>query len=88
MNDTRNRRCDTSLNIMQFGALLKRLAADDRGQDLVEYGLLAAIIGIAGYLLFPQIEAAMEAAYESWGADAYDAWCPADPGGEELCSTE
>src|SRR6188474_346963 len=31
---------------VQFGTLLKQLAADDRGQDLVEYGLLAAIIAV------------------------------------------
>ena len=73
---------------MQFGTLLKQLAADDRGQDLVEYGLLAAIIAVAGYLLFPQIEAAMQAAYQSWGADSYDVWCPDDPGGGVTCSTE
>lgn len=73
---------------MQFGLLLKRLVVDDDGQDVVEYGLLAAIIGIAGYLLFPQIENAMEAAYQSWGAESYDLWCPDDPGGAATCSTE
>ena len=73
---------------MQVGTLLKQLAVDDRGQDLVEYGLLALIVAVAGIIFFPQIQAAMQAAYESWGADSYDAWCPDDPGGGVACSTE
>jgi Flp pilus assembly pilin Flp len=73
---------------MNIVKLVRQLVVDDRGQDVVEYGLLAAMIGIAGYLLFPQIEAAMEAAYESWGAESYDIWCPDDPGGGTTCSVE
>jgi Flp pilus assembly pilin Flp len=73
---------------MKLQALLVHLVVDDRGQDLVEYGLLAAIIGIAGILVFPQIEAAMDAAYSTWADGAYDQWCPDDPGGVEQCSEE
>jgi Flp pilus assembly pilin Flp len=60
-------------------ALFFRLVVDDRGQDLIEYGLLASIIGIAGILLFPTIEAKMSAAYATWTGGAYADWCPDDP---------
>jgi Flp pilus assembly pilin Flp len=73
---------------MKVFAVLKQLVFDDRGQDLVEYGLLASIIAIAGYLLFPQIKTAMDAAYSSWTTGAYNQWCPDDPGGGATCSTE
>jgi len=35
--------------------LFVRFLRDDRGQDLIEYGLLASIIAVAGALLFPVI---------------------------------
>ena len=31
------------------------MASDERGQDLIEYALLAGMIGLAGYLVLPQI---------------------------------
>jgi Flp pilus assembly pilin Flp len=71
---------------MNLKALFVRLAAEDRGQDLIEYGLLAAIIGIAGILVFPTIEAKMSAAFSSWTTGAYNDWCPDDPGGGTKCS--
>ena len=66
---------------MSLRALFVRLVADDRGQDVIEYGLLAAIIGIAGILVLPAIGDAMGTAYSAWGADSYEIWCPDDPGG-------
>lgn len=64
---------------MRLQALLIRLAVDDGGQDLVEYGLLAAIIGIVGVLVFPVIATKMDAAYLAWTGGAYADWCPDDP---------
>jgi Flp pilus assembly pilin Flp len=64
------------------------LAVDDHGQDLVEYGLLASIIAIAGILLMPQIQAAMNALFSSTTTGAYNDWCPKDPGGGTVCSSE
>ena len=61
---------------------------DDRGQDVIEYGLLAAIIGVAGILVMPLIENAMDAAFTSWTTGAYTDWCPKDPGGGAVCSVE
>jgi Flp pilus assembly pilin Flp len=52
---------------------------DDRGQDLIEYALLAAIIGIAGSLVLPQIGPKMGGAFSSWGGQVYNAWTPSDP---------
>jgi Flp pilus assembly pilin Flp len=59
--------------------IFRRFLADERGQDLVEYGMLAAIIGIAGYLVLPLIGPKMAAAFQSWGVNTYNAWQPADP---------
>jgi Flp pilus assembly pilin Flp len=60
--------------------LLRRLVSDEQGQDLVEYGLLASIVGIASLLAFSSIPDKMEDAFKSWGQDAYDRWQPSDPG--------
>ena len=73
---------------MTLKALFLRLVVDDRGQDLIEYGLLASIIGIAGILVFPTIEAKMSAVYVTWTGGAYADWCPDDPGGGATCSVE
>ena len=56
-----------------------RLFRDDQGADLVEYGLLASIIAIAGVLAFPSIFAKLDAAFETWGQNVYNAWVPDDP---------
>jgi Flp pilus assembly pilin Flp len=71
---------------MKRVSLLRQLVFDETGQDLLEYGLLAGIVGIAGYLSFPVIKAGMDAAYTRWTAGAYNQWCPDDPGGGTPCS--
>jgi len=58
---------------------IRRLVADDRGQDLIEYALLAGIIGLAGYLVLPQIGPKMGTAFNQWGGQVYNAWEPAAP---------
>jgi Flp pilus assembly pilin Flp len=57
----------------------RRLLADDRGQDLIEYALLAAIIALAGALVLPQIGPKMGNAFSQWGSDIYNGWVPAAP---------
>jgi len=52
---------------------------DDRGQDLIEYALLAAIIGLAGSLVLPQIGPKMGNAFSSWGGQVYNNWTPSSP---------
>ena len=60
-------------------AFANRFLRDEGGQDLVEYGLLAAIFAIAGALLLPQLIPAMENAYTQHAVDVNDAWIPGDP---------
>ena len=43
-----------------------RLAVEDRGQDLVEYALLTAAIGLAGSVAWPLIVDSMGATYQGW----------------------
>ena len=59
--------------------LFVKFLRDESGQDLVEYGLLAAIIAIAGYLVMPTIEAKMGQAFLNWGVNVNKAWIPNDP---------
>jgi Flp pilus assembly pilin Flp len=61
--------------------LLARLWREDEGQDLVEYGLLASAIALAGVLLFPSIKAAMNTAFQTRGTSVYDLWAPNEPAG-------
>ena len=54
--------------------LLRSLLEDERGQDLIEYALLSATIGLAGYAVFSSIGGDMASAYTSWnGAVRSDA---------------
>jgi pilus assembly protein Flp/PilA len=57
----------------------RRLLADERGQDLIEYALLAAIIGIAGSLALQQFSGKVGNAFTNWGGQAYNAWEPSAP---------
>jgi hypothetical protein len=56
------------------------LLGDDSGQDLLEYALLAGLIGVVGALVFPSIAAEMGVVYESWLSGADAAWQPPAPG--------
>jgi Flp pilus assembly pilin Flp len=56
-----------------------RFIRDDRGQDLIEYGLLATIFAIASALLFPHLIPLMSSAYTQRAVDINDAWIPGDP---------
>jgi Flp pilus assembly pilin Flp len=46
--------------------LLVRLVTEDGGQDLVEYALLAAFIGIAGWAVLMTLPGVIGTTYESW----------------------
>ena len=56
-----------------------RFLRDERGQDLVEYGLLAAIFAIAAALVFPQLIPAMSNAYSNHADDINNVWVPNAP---------
>ena len=51
---------------------LRRLLADENGQDLIEYALLSGFIGLAGVAVFSGMGGSMQAAYDAWvdNADA------------------
>jgi Flp pilus assembly pilin Flp len=62
------------------GRFLRRWLLDDSGQDLIEYGLLASIIAIAGVLVFPVIKTKMGLNFNAWGTNVYNLWAPNNPG--------
>jgi len=45
---------------------LSRLFHDERGQDLIEYALLSAAIGLAGVAVFNVTGGVMQTAYTNW----------------------
>jgi Flp pilus assembly pilin Flp len=62
--------------------MLKRLLADDTGADLVEYGLLCALIAIIGFVAWQQIVTSIGVFYGWSDAGLQDlSRCTPDPGG-------
>ena len=61
--------------------LLRALRRDESGQDLLEYGILLATIGIAGALVFPTIIDKLSDNYIDGNAEIQADWEPCDPGG-------
>jgi Flp pilus assembly pilin Flp len=59
--------------------LFRRLRRSASGQDLIEYGLLAAFIAIAGVVIFPEIAVRMDDIFTGWETPVYDIWVPNDP---------
>jgi len=59
--------------------LARSLAADESGQDLVEYALLTGFFGLAAVAGFDAIEAAIGTAYALWDGNAQALWEPPDP---------
>lgn len=50
------------------------------GQDLVEYALLTALIGLTAVAAAPLIQNALAAAYSAWTVGNQNLWTPPDPG--------
>lgn len=64
--------------------LVARFVADDGAQDLVEYALLAAFFGIAGWALVSTLPAVMRTTYQSWTDPTNGVpgqWDPPEPAG-------
>ena len=61
--------------------MVKRLVIEDRGQDVIEYALLTAAIGIAGILTWPLITDAMGIAYALLDGQTQAIWEVPPPGG-------
>jgi len=63
-------------------AIMSRFVRDEQGQDLIEYALLSALIGIVGILAWTSIASAIGVSFGSWdtGVQTLSA-CTPDPGG-------
>jgi Flp pilus assembly pilin Flp len=48
--------------------LLRQLVLDEQGQDLIEYALLTAFIGLVGALAWINIRSGVSSAYTGWGS--------------------
>jgi Flp pilus assembly pilin Flp len=60
---------------------LTQFLLDESGQDLIEYGLLAALIGTVGILAWSGIKSGVGTAYLNWGTGVQGlAACTPDPG--------
>jgi Flp pilus assembly pilin Flp len=62
-------------------ALLARLVREDEGQDLIEYALLTAGIGLVGIAVWPAITNAVGVAYGNLDTQTQNLWEVPDPGG-------
>ena len=62
-----------------LATLATAFVRDERGDDLVEYALLAGLIGLAGLLAFNTLTGHMSNAYTGWNANAQSQWIPNAP---------
>ncbi len=56
-------------------------ARDERGQDLIEYALLTAAVGVAGIATWPFIATSIGTAYRTLDTNTQGLWEPPPPGG-------
>lgn len=70
-----------TMTISASSRIVKRLVAEDRGQDLIEYALLTAGIGLAGLAVWPAITAAIGVAYGNLDTNTQNLWEVPNPGG-------
>lgn len=59
--------------------LLVRFVREDLGQDLIEYGLLALVIGTVGVLAWDAVRTELGDKYQNWDTGVQDLWEPEDP---------
>jgi Flp pilus assembly pilin Flp len=60
--------------------IFTRLWRDDSGQDVVEYALLSAFIGLGSYGGFLAIQNAISVSYVNWDTGQQGLWQPPAPG--------
>jgi Flp pilus assembly pilin Flp len=60
---------------------LNRLLRDERGQDMVEYVLLTAAIGVVSVATWPLIESAIRTSYQALDGNTQGLWEPPPPSG-------
>jgi Flp pilus assembly pilin Flp len=64
-----------------MGTLLERLVWAEDGQDIIEYALLTAGIGLAGVAVWPAITTAIGAAYGAFDTNTQSIWESPNPQG-------
>ena len=52
----------------------RRLSLDESGQDLIEYALLATVIGLVGVLAFQFFATTLQVVYQSWDTATQNSW--------------
>ena len=63
-----------------FRRCLGRWIREEDGQDVVEYALLTAVIGLAGVVAFALLANNVGVAYVNWDGAEQNLWVPNDPG--------
>lgn len=61
--------------------LLARLVEDESGQDVIEYALLTAALGVVSAATWPVIASAIGTAYTALESNTQNLWEPPPPGG-------
>ena len=69
------------MSVLRWRRGLLAFWLDERGQDLIEYALLTASIGLAGAATWPLVEGAIGAAYRALDANTQSLWEPPPPSG-------
>lgn len=64
-----------------MAALIRKLLKSECGQDVIEYALLTAGVGVAGIAVWPLIVDSLGVAYGRLDSQTQDLWSPPDPGG-------
>ena len=64
---------------MKFVQHTLRFVRNEEAQDLIEYALLTAIIGISGVLVLSTLSTTMASAYSGWNTAGQNAWQPCPP---------
>lgn len=60
---------------------MRRLLRDERGQDIIEYVLLTAALGITSIAVWPIISASIGQSYQQLDTNTQDLWVPPNPAG-------
>ena len=64
-----------------MGPFILRLLRNEEGQDVVEYALLAATIGLSAAASFQLILSVIGVSYRAWVSNINGLWEPPAPGG-------
>ncbi len=66
---------------MTMWSLVRRLLRDERGQDIIEYVLLTAALGITSIAVWPLISASIGQSYQQLDTNTQGLWVPPNPAG-------